>query len=165
MIKKYGNEKFARSLKTEFRLRRESDCFRWYLCRARRSFESLSGGKGRGQGNSLGRRRQWAERPTWKRYGRGSRSRCRRESNTSHQEQQDEREEGNQFFQSLQRVIEIPQQAQTVEREPGGDDLDNIGLLCDDLCQPAGGDHLHTGSQLLAKTIDHALHHTDITKQ
>jgi hypothetical protein len=36
------------------------------------------------------------------------------------------------FRKRLQWMIQIPENAQTVEREPGGNDLDHVGFLGDD---------------------------------
>ena len=68
------------------------------------------------------------------------------------------------FRKLLQRMIEIPNNAQTIEREPGGNDLDDIGFLLNDRCQPAGGNDLHAGTKFLAETLDHALDHANITE-
>ncbi len=50
------------------------------------------------------------------------------------------------FCKMLQRMVEVPKDAQTIEREPGGNDLDDIGFLCDNGGKPACGDHFHCGT-------------------
>src|SRR5258706_2414559 len=71
----------------------------------------------------------------------------------------------NFFIKFLKWMMEIPKNAHAIEREQGCDDLNDIGLLRNDLCKTASGDHFHAGSEFFAKTFDHALHHTDISIQ
>ena len=68
------------------------------------------------------------------------------------------------FINFLEWMIEIPEDVQAIEREPGGDDLNDIGFLCHNFRQPAGGNDFHAGSQFLAKTFDHALDHAHVPK-
>jgi len=67
------------------------------------------------------------------------------------------------FRKLLKRMIDIPQNAQAIKREPGGNDLNDIGFLRDDLRKTACGNHLRFRTQFLAKAFDHALDHAHIT--
>jgi len=69
------------------------------------------------------------------------------------------------FFMILYGMIDVPQYSQAIEGEPGCDDLDDIGFLRYNFCQPAGGDHFHAGSEFFAEALDHAFHHADIAIQ
>ena len=68
------------------------------------------------------------------------------------------------FCKRLQRMIQIPENSQSLEREPGGNDLDYICFLRDDRRKPACCNHLHIIPQLLAESIHHPLYHADIAK-
>ena len=54
------------------------------------------------------------------------------------------------------------QLAQTVQRQPGGEDLDGFRLPGDDLRQAAGGNHFHILALFLAEAFHHAFHQGDI---
>ena len=62
-------------------------------------------------------------------------------------------------------MVEVPKDAQPIQRQPGSSDLNGGGLLCDDLRQSPGGDDLHIGTQFGAEALDHALDHADIAEE
>src|SRR5215216_740653 len=69
------------------------------------------------------------------------------------------------FCKLLQRMIEIPEDSQAFEREPGRDNLDYIGFLRDYCSKPARCDDLHLRTKLFAETFHHSFHHAHITEQ
>ncbi len=62
-------------------------------------------------------------------------------------------------------VIEFPDDPQTVEREPGADDVDDFCFFGDNFCQPACGDDFHIASQFGPESCHHSLDHAHIPKQ
>ena len=68
------------------------------------------------------------------------------------------------FGNLLQRMIQVPEDPQALQGEPGRDDLDHIRFLGNDRREPAGGNDFHVIPQLLTEAVDHPLHHADVTE-
>ena len=62
-------------------------------------------------------------------------------------------------------VIEFPDNSQSVEREPGRDEINNLCFLCDDFGHAARGDDFHIASQFGPESCHHALDHAHIPKE
>jgi len=68
------------------------------------------------------------------------------------------------FRKLLQWMVQIPENPQTFECEPGRDDLDHIRFLRDDGGKSPRRDDLHFGPQFVAETLDHAFHHAHVAE-
>ena len=68
------------------------------------------------------------------------------------------------FFKSLERMIEIPNDTQSIQGQPRRDDLYHICFLRNDRRQTAGCNNLHFHAKLFTKTFHHPLHHAHITE-
>ena len=65
---------------------------------------------------------------------------------------------------TLKWMIQIPEDTQAFEGEPGSDDLDDVGLLRDDRGKAPGRNDLHFHPKLFAEPLDHSFHHAHIAE-
>lgn len=62
-------------------------------------------------------------------------------------------------------VIEIPDNSQSIEREPGRDKINRLCFFCNDFRHTAGGNDFHVASQLGPEPGHHALDHAHIPEE
>ena len=62
-------------------------------------------------------------------------------------------------------MVQLPDHPQAIQRKPGGDKINDLGLVRDDLGESSGGDDLHIASQLRPEPGNHTLDHAHISVQ
>ena len=62
-------------------------------------------------------------------------------------------------------VIEFPDNSQSVECEPGRDEINNLRFFGDDFCHAARGDDFHLASQFGPEPCHHAFDHAHISEE